>query len=201
VQTGIDFNGGSDYRVTPIRPSPVIIAATTKSERSTENMKCPVCSAELPATAKFCGGCGTTLSAAVPPPPPQPSYEQHRPVMNASPSWGSSAPPTVERKYKMLRLIAVLIKIFAFVAAAILIIAGLFMIIAGATASSRTTSLGTSVDMGPTAFLGGAVTGLIMIVYAVFVFVFLYAYAEWMYVFMDIEENTRVTNEVLLGRR
>ena len=167
-------------------------------------MRCPVCSAELPSTAKFCGGCGTTLSAAAPPPPPQPSFEPARPVMNASPSWGSSTPstpPTVERKYKMLRFIAVLIKIFAFVAAGVLIIAGLFMIIAGATASSRTSSFGTSVDVGPTAFLGGAVGGLIMIIYAVFVFVFLYAYSEWMYVFMDIEENTRVTNEVLLGKR
>jgi len=169
-------------------------------------MKCPVCSAELPDTAKFCGSCGTTLSPAPPPPPPpfQPSYEQHRPVMNASPSWGSSTPstpPTVEKKYKVLRFIAVCIKIFAFVAAGILIIAGLFMIIAGATAGSRPTSFGTSADIGPTAFLGGAVGGLIMIIYAVFVFVFLYAYSEWMYVFMDIEENTRLTNEVLLGKR
>jgi len=124
-------------------------------------------------------------------------------MMNSGPSWGASAPstpPTVARKYKVLRLIAVLIKIFAFVAAGILIIAGLFMIVAGATAS-RTTSMGTSGDLGPTAFLGGAVGGLVMIIYAVFVFVFLYAYSEWMYVFMDIEENTRVTNEVLLGRR
>ena len=30
-------------------------------------MKCPVCNADLPSTAKFCGGCGTTLSAAPPP--------------------------------------------------------------------------------------------------------------------------------------
>jgi hypothetical protein len=42
---------------------------------------------------------------------------------------------------------------------------------------------------------------LIAIVYGVFVFVFLYAYAEWMYVFMDIEENTRITNEMLTGRK
>src|SRR5689334_14640610 len=154
-------------------------------------MKCPICSAELPATAKFCGSCGTTLSPAAPPPqpPPQPSYEQHHPVMNSGPSWGASAPsmpPTVARKYKVLRLIAVCIKIFAFVAAGILIIAGLFVIIAGATAGSKPTSFGTSPDIGPTAFLGGAIGGVIMIVYAVFVFVFLYAYSEWMYVFMDI---------------
>jgi uncharacterized membrane protein required for colicin V production len=40
-----------------------------------------------------------------------------------------------------------------------------------------------------------------MFVYGVFVAIFLYAYAEWMYVFMDIEENTRMTNEMLLGRK
>ena len=70
---------------------------------------------------------------------------------------------------------------------------------AGAASSSRTTP--TFPDAGPAAFLGGAVVGLIMLVYGVFVFIFLYAYAEWMYVFMDIEENTRMTNEMLSGRK
>ncbi|MEK6325497.1 MAG: hypothetical protein AABN33_27975 [Acidobacteriota bacterium] len=40
-----------------------------------------------------------------------------------------------------------------------------------------------------------------MLVYGVFVFIFLYAYSEWMYVFMDIEENTRLTNEMLSERK
>lgn len=118
--------------------------------------------------------------------------------MHAPSPWGPSAPPTVERKYKVLRLIAVLMKILAVVGGALLIIAGLFMLIAGAASTSRTTA---PFETGPTAFFGGVVGGLIMIVYGVFVFIFLYAYAEWMYVFMDIEENTRVTNEVLLGKR
>lgn len=174
-------------------------------------MKCPVCSAELPSTAKFCGGCGTTLSD-----PPQPSspvgasYEQARPVMNAAPGYGgggyggggyggSIAQPTVKKKYKVLRLIAVLMKIFAVVAGAILIIGGLVTIVAGAASSSSTTAA--LPGDGPMAFLGGFLVGLIMLVYGVFVFVFLYAYAEWMYVFMDIEENTRVTNEMLTSRK
>lgn len=163
-------------------------------------MKCPVCNAELPATAKFCGGCGTTLTASTPPPSftAEPSYEQARPMMNAASSYGGNAPPTVQKKYKVLRLIAVLIKVFAFIAAAILIIAGLAMLVAGAASSSRGTTFG---DAGPGALFGGVVGGLIMLVYAVFVFVFLYAYSEWMYVFMDIEENTRVTNEMLSGRK
>jgi hypothetical protein len=93
----------------------------------------------------------------------------------------------------------VLIKIFAVVAGAILIIGGLVTIVAGATSRSTTTT--SFPDAGPTAFLGGAAVGLIMLVYGVFVAIFLYSYAEWMYVFMDIEENTRLTNEMLSGRK
>jgi hypothetical protein len=124
--------------------------------------------------------------------------------MNASPGYGAggyggSTTPAVKRKYKVLRLIAVLMKILSVVIGAILIIAGLVMIVAGATAGSQTTP--TFPDTGPTALLGGVVGGLIAIVYGVFVFVFLYAYAEWMYVFMDIEENTRMTNEMLSVRK
>ena len=125
-------------------------------------------------------------------------------AMNAPSNYaGGGALPTVQKKYKVLRFIAVLMKVFAFLAGGILAIAGLVIFIAGAASGSRGgPSLGnTSVDIGPTAFLGGALTGLILLVYGVFVFIFLYAYAEWMYVFMDIEENTRVTNEMLSGRR
>lgn len=165
-------------------------------------MKCPVCNAELPPTARFCGGCGTTLA---PPPPAPAAPEQAWPVMNAmnAPSnyAGGGALPTVQKKYKVLRFIAVLMKVFAFLAGGILVIAGVVVFIAGAAASSRGSFGNTPADFGPTAFLGGALTGLLMLVYGVFVFIFLYAYAEWMYVFMDIEENTRVTNEMLSGRR
>jgi hypothetical protein len=179
-------------------------------------MKCPVCNAELPSTAKFCGGCGTTLTAP-PPPPPQaappppspaaPSYEQTYPVMNSAPGYSGGGPgpvygsasPAVKKKYKVLRLIAVLIKIFAVLAGVVLIIGGLVTIVAGLASGSKATPA--FPDTGPAAFLSGAVVGLVMLAYGVFIFIFLYAYAEWMYVFMDIEENTRATNEMLAGRR
>jgi zinc-ribbon domain len=179
-------------------------------------MKCPVCNAELPSTAKFCGGCGTTLTAPQSPstPAPPPPYAPSSPAMNSAPSYGAggysgasygaagyggSAMPAVKKKYKTLRLIAVLMKVLAVIAGAILIIAGLVMIVAGAASSSKTTP--TFGDPGPAAFFGGLVGGLVLFVYGVFVFIFLYAYAEWMYVFMDIEENTRVTNEMLSARK
>ena len=106
--------------------------------------------------------------------------------------------PAVKKKYKVLRLIAALMKVLAFVLGAILIIAGLVMVVAGAAASSKTTTFS---EPGPAAFFTGVVGGLIALVYGVLVFIFLYAYAEWMYVFMDIEENTRMTNEMLSARK
>jgi len=128
--------------------------------------------------------------------------------MNAAPGYGAGgyggggygggAMPAVKKKYKILRLIAVLMKILAVVVGALLIIVGLVMIVAGAASSKSTPPFP---DTGPGAFFGGLVGGLIMLVYGVFVAIFLYAYAEWMYVFMDIEENTRMTNEMLLGRK
>ena len=89
----------------------------------------------------------------------------------------------------------------AVVVGALLIIVGLVMIVAGAASSKSTPAFS---DSGPGAFgglVGGLVGGLIMLVYGVFVAIFLYAYAEWMYVFMDIEEDTRMTNEMLLERK
>ena len=97
----------------------------------------------------------------------------------------------------MLRLIAVLMKILAVAGGALLIIGGVIMLIAGAVASGRTS---TPLDSAPTMLFGGVLGGLVTIVYGFLVFVFLYAYSEWMYVFMDIEENTRKTNEMLMGR-
>ncbi len=175
-------------------------------------MQCPVCNAELPNTAKFCGSCGTTLSPqSAPPPstpayqplPPSPGYQQPSPAMNSSPSYGfaGNAPPPLKKKYKALRLIAVLLKILSVIAGVGLIIAGLVMAVAGAASSTRTSTTPTFGETGPAALFGGLIGGLVLIVYGVFVFVFLYAYAEWMYVFMDIEENTRLTNEMLSARK
>jgi hypothetical protein len=54
-----------------------------------------------------------------------------------------------------------------------------------------------STGIGPTAMFGGFVGGLMMLIYAGFVFIFLYGLGEFIYLFMDIEENTRKTNEML----
>jgi hypothetical protein len=121
-------------------------------------------------------------------------------MMNAA-AWtapqAGAALPVVHKKYKVLRLIAVLLKVFAFIGGAILLVLGVVMLIAGAASGPRSTTFNA---LGPS-FVSGVVGGLLTMVYAVLVFIFLYAYSEWMYVFMDIEENTRTTNEMLSGRR
>ena len=65
-------------------------------------MKCPVCSAEIPSTAKFCGGCGATITSAS---PPRPAASPREPAAASVPPsnpvtplrspghFGSSTPP------------------------------------------------------------------------------------------------------------
>jgi zinc ribbon protein len=183
-------------------------------------MKCPVCSAELPATARFCGSCGTTLTPAPqspqpsppkptpPPPAPPPAPMQHaepRPVMSPPPSYGAPAPPpSIEKKYRMLRLAAMMMKIAAFVVGGLLVIIGLITMILGITGGSQpsTTFGGSGLGQGAGAasLMTGFVGGLLLIVNGFIVFIGLYAYSEVLHVMMDLEENTRRTNEMLARR-
>jgi hypothetical protein len=182
-------------------------------------MKCPVCTAEIPSTAKFCGGCGATITKPKSPKPaatpPKPVALQPKPV--AEPSNPAAAPEKpnpiasafssnyvgnpasgVEKKYKALRLIAMLYKVFAFVAGGGCVLLSLFMIVSSFTSNSNSTL---TIGPDPTAIFGGAVGGLLLLVFGAFLFVFLYGLGEWMYVFMDIEENTRKTNEMFASRQ
>ncbi len=89
-----------------------------------------------------------------------------------------------------------LYKILAFVAGGACILMALFMLVSGIATSSSNTAIGAN----PMAIFGGVLGGLVLLVFGAFVFIFLYGLAEWMYVFMDIEENTRKTNEMLASR-
>src|SRR5262249_39864212 len=109
------------------------------------------------------------------------------------------APPQVEKRFKALRFIATLIKIAAFVISGLIVIAGLFAMISGAAAgTAKNAPIEPSVGLA--AMFTGVLGAIFLLVYAVFVFVFLYAYAEVIYLFLGIEENTRVTNEMLRNR-
>lgn len=58
-------------------------------------------------------------------------------------------------------------------------------------------AVGTSSLGGPSMMAGGFIGGLIMIIYAGLVFVGFYGLGEFIYLFLDIEENTRKTNDLL----
>jgi len=168
-------------------------------------MKCPVCTAEIPSTAKFCGGCGATITPPKPPrpalaPPNKPAAAQEISIPVAPPiaHQPSSPAPPPERRYKTLRLIAMLYKVLAFVCGGGCLLLALYLIVSSFTSSPQSSL---SIVPDPAAIFGGAVGGLVLLVFGAFLFVFLYGLGEWMYVFMDIEENTRKTNELIAARR
>jgi len=117
---------------------------------------------------------------------------------SSSPSHAGSSVARVERKYKTLRLIAMLYKILAFVAGGGCVLLALFLIVSSFTSSSPGTP---TLGPDPTAIFGPVVGGFVLLVFGAFLFIFLYGLGEWMYVFMDIEENSRKTNELLASRQ
>jgi hypothetical protein len=58
-----------------------------------------------------------------------------------------------------------------------------------------------SSSFGNNAAFGGLFTGflgaVVVLVYGVIIFLYLYAMSEFIHVFLDIEENTRLTNHML----
>jgi hypothetical protein len=98
-------------------------------------------------------------------------------------------------------LIAILLKVFAFVAAGASVIFALVSLFAGASAGSATRAPGVGgPDIGPSMLFGGFIGAVFSLVYGAFMFIFLYAYAEVIYLFLSIEENTRATSEILRTR-
>ena len=71
-----------------------------------------------------------------------------------------------------------------------MVIAALVIMIGGAASSSS--SLG-----GSSALAGGFIGGLVMLIYAGLVFVGFYGLGELILLFLDMEENTRKTAEML----
>src|SRR5689334_2642566 len=104
-----------------------------------------------------------------------------------------------EKKYKALRVIATIYKIFAFIAAGLCIIVALVMLVAGIGSGMATSSRDTFGVQSLGVFRGflGAV---VMFFYGAVLFVVLYGAGEFIYVFLDIGENTRLTNHVLSTR-
>jgi len=101
---------------------------------------------------------------------------------------GYGSGPQVTQRYKALRVMAVLYKVLAFILAGISAILGLITL-----TSPRTFGI---------AYYGGAnvLAALFWFISGALTFVFLYGAGEFILLFINIEENTRITNEILQRR-
>lgn len=153
-------------------------------------MRCPSCGTENPANRKFCGICGYQLQQPTGgfEPTTGPVYQSGTDYSSAPPMLGAP-PPHVQKKYKALRVIAVVFKVLAFIAGLVWALMALISLFAGMSAGSRRSGFG----IGETAIFGGLVGAFIFAFLSVFSFVTLYAKSELIYVFLDTEENTRAT--------
>jgi hypothetical protein len=101
---------------------------------------------------------------------------------------GYSGAAQGSQRYKALRVMAVLYKVLAFILAGLAAILGLITL-----TSPRTFGL---------AYNGGAnvVAALFWFISGALVFVFLFGAGEFIILFINVEENTRTTNELLQRR-
>lgn len=189
-------------------------------------MKCPSCGTEGLPNRKFCGVCGHAFpeqaaDSSMPPSrsggystPPSGAGGYATPPAGAGgyamPTSGGYTPPAappyagsgmgyggygaappLEQRYKALRVIAVIYKVLAFVVAGLYAIIGLLALANGASRSS---------SFGGALLLGGFLGALLFFLFGALAFVFFYGAAEFITLFINIEENTRTTNEILQRR-
>jgi hypothetical protein len=101
----------------------------------------------------------------------------------------------MEKRFRALRIIGTIYKIFAFIVLGLGVLFGLIYLVVGlvggASAMSRDASFGA---------LGGIIGvagGLAILIYAVIVFLILYGAGEAVFLALAVEENTRETNMLL----
>jgi len=98
----------------------------------------------------------------------------------------------VEKRFRVLRLVATLYKIFAWIALAVGILGMLGSIIAGVVGADLVRQF-TGGDAGGAVggIVGGIIAGVGILVIAALYFLLLYAVSEGVYLLLSIEENTR----------
>jgi nicotinamide riboside transporter PnuC len=94
----------------------------------------------------------------------------------------------MENRYTALRVIAIIVKIMAWIALIVGLLGAIGALFAGFTLSNQG-PLGLNIQ-GP---LAGIAAFVVTLVFAVINFLFLYAVGESIYLFLAIEENTRRT--------
>ncbi|MEA3346043.1 MAG: hypothetical protein U9Q78_07375 [Chloroflexota bacterium] len=104
----------------------------------------------------------------------------------------------MEKRFKILRFVATLYKIFAWIALAVGIAGMLGTIIVGIIGGSIVRQM-THGNIGGA--IGGIVGGVSILVVAVLYFLLLYAIGEGVSLLLNIEENTRRTAHLLSQER
>jgi uncharacterized sodium:solute symporter family permease YidK len=101
----------------------------------------------------------------------------------------------MEKRFRALRIIGMVYKVFAFIVLALGILFGfiylIFGLIGGASAMQRDASF------GAIGGVVGVIGGLAILIYAVIVFLILYGAGEAVFLALAVEENTRETNMLL----
>jgi hypothetical protein len=93
----------------------------------------------------------------------------------------------------VLRIVATILKIIAWIVLVLGFLGGCATLVLGLAGAS--TSRG---EFGPLAgLLGGALGGVVLIIFALLYFLFIYAYGELISLLIALEENTRLTAERL----
>ena len=94
----------------------------------------------------------------------------------------------MEQKFKALRMISVILKVFAWIVAVLTIIGFLVMLVGGAALSQFSSRYGAPGIWGP---LGGVAMAFYILILGFIWFISLLAGAELIMVWLAIEENTR----------
>lgn len=94
----------------------------------------------------------------------------------------------MERKFAALRIIAVVLKVLAWVDAALTVIGFLVLLVAGAAMPKLGGPYG---GYGMYGAMGGIAMAFMVLVVGALYFIGLLAWADMIYVFLAIEENTR----------
>jgi len=141
------------------------------------SVTCPRCKAINTGDSAFCISCGAPLEASTPPTPAAPFVQSYQ-TQSSSPVSADVPLVMIEERYKTLRAISSFLTVLAWI---FLVIGGLSGIMMG---------LSQDTGMGLLFVLAGILAGGLL-------FSIVKAYAELLQIAIDIEENTRLTAELL----
>lgn len=105
----------------------------------------------------------------------------------------------MERRFRVLRFLALIYQILAWIVLVAGVLAAVAVIVLGATARETPALPGLPLMPWVGSLVGGISAGLAMLLGAVFYFVLLYAAGELIHLGLAIEENTRETAYYLRG--